>query len=67
MNETKAWYQSKTFWGIIIAAVASILVFFKIDLPFLSENASAIAEGIVAVVGFILSWFGRKNATTRIE
>lgn len=67
MNESKPWYKSVTFWGIIVAAVGSVLSYFNINLPFLAEGASSVAEGIVIVVGLVMSWFGRKNATTRIQ
>ena len=54
--ETKKWYQSKTIWGILIAALGYFMSTIGVDYPSLPENADfeqlkAYAEAIKAAQG----------------
>lgn len=54
--ETKKWYQSKTIWGIIIAALGYVMSTIGVESPSLPANADfdqlqAYAEAIKAANG----------------
>jgi ABC-type glycerol-3-phosphate transport system substrate-binding protein len=54
--ESKKWYQSKTIWGILIAALGYFMSTIGVDYPSLPENADfeqlkAYAEAIKAAQG----------------
>lgn len=54
--QTKKWYQSKTIWGIVIAALGYLMTIIGVDNPSLPENADfeqlkAYAEAIKAAKG----------------
>ncbi len=54
--ETKKWYQSKTIWGIIVAALGYFMTTIGVENPTLPENADfdqlkAYAEAIKAAQG----------------
>jgi len=54
--ESKKWYQSKTIWGIVIAALGFFMSTIGVDYPSLPENADfnqlkAYAEAIKAAQG----------------
>lgn len=54
--ETKKWYQSKTIWGIIVAALGYFMTRIGAESPMLPENADfdqlkAYAEAIKAANG----------------
>lgn len=56
--QTKKWYQSKTIWGIVVAALGYFMTIIGVDNPSLPENADfdqlkAYAEAIKAAKG---SW-----------
>mgnify|MGYP001799620153 CR=1 FL=1 len=74
MNSTKSLFKSKTFWGAVIAIVASLagLFGFEItatdqqDLIGLYDQALAAWDSIAVVVGGLLAIYGRVTATSRI-
>ncbi len=37
--DSKQWYQSKTIWGIVFAALGTLLMKFGVDAPQLPANA----------------------------
>lgn len=54
--ETKKWYQSKTIWGILIAALGYFMSTIGVDYPSLPANADfeqlkAYTEAIKAAEG----------------
>lgn len=58
METTKKWYQSRTIWGIAIAAIGYFMSTLGVESPSLPENADfdqlkAYAEAIKAAQG---SW-----------
>ncbi|MGS4886109.1 hypothetical protein [Roseibium sp. MB-4] len=74
MNSTKSLFKSKTFWGAVIAIVASLagLFGFEItatdqqDLIGLYDQALAAWDSIAVVAGGLLAIYGRVTATSRI-
>ena len=67
--ETKKWYQSKTIWGIFIAALGFIMSTVGVESPVLPENADfeqlkAYAEAIKASQGSISVIVGQLLAAT---
>jgi hypothetical protein len=74
MNSTKSLFKSKTFWGAVIAIVASLagLFGFEItasdqqDLISMYDQALAAWDSIAVVVGGLLAIYGRVTATSRI-
>ncbi|NTF31269.1 hypothetical protein [Rhizobium skierniewicense] len=68
MTEMKAWYQSKTVWGALIAVVAPLLHVVGLNLPAGFEND--LAEGLMTVaggVGGLIALYGRLAATRAIK
>jgi hypothetical protein len=56
MAESKKWYQSRTIWGIVIAAVGYLMTTIGAEGPSLPENADfeqlkAYSEAIKAAQG----------------
>lgn len=54
--QTKKWYQSKTIWGIIVAALGYVMASIGVDSVALPENADfeqlkAYAEAMKAAKG----------------
>jgi hypothetical protein len=71
MNETKAWYLSKTVWGSALVAIAFVLNFFNVQLTPTeqAELAEAGPDAILAVmqfVGLILAIIGRFTAKEKL-
>ena len=74
MYGTKSIFKSKTFWGAIIAIVASLagLFGFEItakdqqDLLSMYDQALAAWDSIAVFVGGVLAIYGRISATSRI-
>lgn len=50
----KKWYQSKTVWANILAAVATLAGVFGLDLGLTPEVQAQIVGGIMAVVNIVL-------------
>lgn len=68
MDDMKAWYQSKTIWGALIAVLAPLLQVVGLNLPGGFENE--LAEGLVTVaggVGGLVALYGRLSATSAIK
>lgn len=67
--ETKSWYASKTIWGLLITAAATVLQLFGVaDIS--STEQGSIADSLVnfstaagQIVGIILAIVGRVKAT----
>jgi hypothetical protein len=71
----KWWAQSMTIWGALITAAATVTPalgqLLGIDLPpelihQLGHQAAAAAQAVAALVGTILTIYGRVRATTSI-
>lgn len=68
MDDMKAWYQSKTIWGALIAVLAPLLQVVGLNLPGGFENE--LVEGLVTVaggVGGLVALYGRLAATSAIK
>lgn len=68
MNNMKAWYNSKTIWGALIAVFAPLIQLAGVPLPI--ESQDELANGLVTVVGGIgglLALYGRLSATDRLQ
>jgi uncharacterized membrane protein len=70
--KTKPWWTSKTIWGAIITVLAVVLGFFGVQVDaetqaLLVDNAVAAATAITALVGVVLSIYGRIKADTKIK
>ena len=68
MDTMKAWYQSKTVWGALIAVAAPLLHVVGLNLPAGFENE--LAEGLMTVaggVGGLIALYGRLSATSTIR
>lgn len=68
MDDMKAWYQSKTIWGALIAVLAPLLQVVGLNLP--GGFESALAEGLVTIaggVGGLVALYGRLAATSAIK
>ena len=59
-EETKPSWQSKGFWGGIIAAVASVALIFGIELDVAGLTEQVM--GIVGLIGSVLAIIGRFGA-----
>ena len=65
-TETKNLLQSKTIWGIIIAALPTVLGLFGLevsDVGAFTEGASALVDDGVTLAGSLLAIYGRIVAT----
>ena len=64
MVDEKAWYESKTIWGALIAVVASAVstLGYTIDASAQSELSDAVVQ-IVGALGAIIALYGRLTAT----
>lgn len=63
MDDTKAWYRSKTIWGALLAIFASLANIFGVEIA--GAEQAALAEHVVALVaaaGGILAIIGRVGA-----
>jgi hypothetical protein len=63
MTGSKPWYMSKTLWGIIIAFIAAVAGAVGIQPV---EQLPDWATGIISMIGLIVAYFGRVNATKKI-
>lgn len=65
-NETKGLLQSKTFWGVVVMAIAGVLrPIFGIVLP--EETQQAIAHDLTVAAGAFLAIWGRIAASAKID
>ncbi len=68
MDSTKAWYQSRTIWGALIAVFAPLFNIAGFDLP--AGPQAELAEGLVTVaggIGGLIALYGRLSATRSIR
>lgn len=70
--DSKAWYASKTLWGVIISLVGK-LVAVVMGIQISEADAAQATDFITTViplatsgVGDILAWYGRVKATSTI-
>lgn len=67
MEESKAWYESKTIWTSIIGVVSSMATtFFGGDIGLTAEAQAGIVTGIVSVAG-VLTVIFRKGTNKTIS
>ncbi|MGK6315234.1 hypothetical protein [Neorhizobium sp. DT-125] len=67
MDGTKAWYQSKTVWGALIAVGASLLQMAGIELgQDVQADLADIAVTLAGVAGGLLAIYGRIAAQSGI-
>ena len=68
MVEEKNWYASRTIWGGIIAALASVFGGFglSIDTGSQAELTDAAIQ-LVGAIGAVVAIYGRLNATDVIS
>ena len=72
MNETKKWYESKTIWGGVITLLAVLLSFLGIQIDeqtkqVLINETTAFASAAAALIGSLLTIYGRIKAEKRIK
>lgn len=63
--EAKAWYQSKTIWGLVVVAAGVALSHWNIQVP--SDDATTnsligVATKIAEVLGLLVALWGRIRA-----
>lgn len=68
MDETKAWWQSRTVWAGLVALFAGVagMVGYVIDSD-MQESIVALATGIVSGIGGLLAIYGRIKASKQIK
>lgn len=65
-TDTKNLLQSKTLWGVIIAAAPTILGLFGLqvsDVGTFGANASGLVDDGITLFGSVLAIYGRFKAT----
>jgi uncharacterized membrane protein len=68
MDDMKAWYQSKTVWGALIAVGSSLLQIKGIELSAdMQADLANIALTLAGVAGGLLAISGRLRAATGIR
>jgi len=68
MIDEKAWYQSKTIWGSLVAVAAALAG--TVGLSIDGQSQSAISDAILQVIaaaGALISIYGRLTATDIIS
>lgn len=66
MNDTKPWYQSKTIWSGLVAALIGIYnVVATTALPAFGHNLPAIPDFVFTILGAI-GVYSRTQADTKI-
>lgn len=64
---TKSILTSKTIWGALLALLPALLSLFGLDtLPGFQEQASAVVEQVITLVGGALAIYGRIVATKQL-
>ena len=67
MNDVKAWYQSRTVWGALIAILASLGNAAGVEVT--TGDEGELADLVVAAIGTIgglVALFGRISARRRV-
>jgi len=65
MNESKSIFQSVTFWGAVVTFASPLLVKYGININ--DQQASAVAQTVVGLVGAAITVWGRVRATKAIR
>lgn len=72
MDESKKWWQSKTVWGILLAAICTVLQLFGVvsipagDQQKFLDDIWNIIVAVIEVIGWILAIIGRVTAKKAI-
>lgn len=64
--EVKSLFASKTLWGILIAALPTVLGLFHLhitDVATFTQNATDIVDSVLTLAGSVLAVWGRVTAT----
>lgn len=67
--EIKSLFASKTVWGVVIAALPTVLAVFgyKVsDVAAFTAGADQLVDGIITLVGSALAIYGRLKATASL-
>ena len=68
MDESKAWYASKTVWGGIVAVGAGVAGVFGFTVaPADQEQIVLAATGIAGIIGGLISIWGRVKASKSVK
>lgn len=68
MIDAKAWYQSKTVWGGLIAIAAPLLKVTGLDVDAgMQGELTDAAAALAGAIGGLLAIYGRLSATTAIR
>ncbi|QRI64383.1 hypothetical protein JQ506_05085 [Shinella sp. PSBB067] len=68
MNDVKAWYQSRTVWGALIAILASLAHAIGVEVT--AGDQAELADLLVAAVGAaggLMALVGRISASRRVK
>ncbi|MBN9054554.1 MAG: hypothetical protein BGO06_04275 [Shinella sp. 65-6] len=68
MNDVKAWYQSRTVWGALIAILASLAHAIGVEVT--AGDQAELADLLVAAVGAaggLMALVGRILASRRVK
>jgi uncharacterized membrane protein len=63
---TKSIFTSVTFYGAVISLLGIVAPKISTALGITTANSAAIAQEAVAVVGFLITLWGRVRATTKV-
>ena len=67
MHDTKPWYLSAGVWGAVVAALASVLSLFKVQLdPRLLDDLRDWMLSVATLVASAVALYGRVRASRRI-
>lgn len=69
MNETKSILSSKTIWGVVIAALPTVLGLFHLriaDLSAFTSGATEIVDTVITLAGAVFAAYGRIKATAAL-
>lgn len=68
MNDVKAWYQSRTVWGALIAIAASLAHAAGVEITTGDEGELAdLVVSAAGTIGGLLALFGRISARRRVN
>lgn len=68
-NETKSLLQSKTLWGVIVAALPALAGLFGYqvsDVAAFTAGSEEAISGLITLVGSALAVYGRVKATAKL-
>jgi hypothetical protein len=68
MDDTKAWHQSKTIWGALVAILASVLQAAGTPLePGMQHDLVEALMTLAGAAGGLLAIYGRLSADRRVS